>query len=279
MAQFPVLNIDEFNAGNDTGNVLLYHELIGKRIIDKPHKHDFFLFMLFEVGSGNHDIDFIGHKIENRQLHMLFPEQVHRWELEENTHAHQIMMNKNLFEGLANFMRFSQILYKSNPVLNLRDDAFDKVLYEFKQIKSERAKPVILWDIIHERIKIIALIISREAEILFNNQTVYKTKPILLRFLSLIEQHYNKQKLVSFYASELNISANYLNILCRKYFNTPATTLIHERLILESKRMLLTTTKPIKAIAFDLGFYDVAYFSKFFRSKTGITPNNFRAEA
>jgi len=120
--------------------------------------------------------------------------------------------------------------------------------------------------------------ISEEAEMIFNNQTVYKTKPILFKYRSLVDTHCKSEKLVSFYANQLNISANYLNILCKKYFHVSATALIHERLILEIKRMLLTTNKPIKAIASELGFYDIAYFSKFFKKYTQTTPKAFRGQ-
>ncbi|QNR85663.1 helix-turn-helix domain-containing protein [Pedobacter riviphilus] len=276
IANFPTLDISEFWPDQDSGNNLLYHEIIGKRSIEKPHKHDFFLFMLFEQGSGIHTIDFIDHQVTGGQLHLLFPEQIHKWELGEETHAHQLMISRSIFETLANSLRFSLILYQNYPVINLSADAYEKILYEFRSIRSELAKPAILWEIINARIRLIALMVSEEAQTLFNNQTVYQTKPVLFKYRSLIDMHYKKEKLVAFYADQLNISANYLNMLCKRHFHVSATALIHERLILEAKRVLLTTERPIKAIAFDLGFYDVAYFSKFFKNQTRITPRAFR---
>ncbi len=276
ISDFPTLDISEFWPIQNAGNNLLYHEIIGKRHIEKPHKHDFFLFMLFEEGSGAHSIDFIDHQVTGKQLHLLFPEQIHKWDLLENTHAHQLMISRKIFETLANALRFSLILYQNDPVINLSTEAYQNILQEFRQIKKELVKPVVLWEMIHTRIKLIALMVSQEAEIIFNQQTVYQTKPILFKYRSLIDSHYKTEKLVAFYADQLNISANYLNILCKKHFNVSATAMIHERVILEAKRALLTTEKPIKAIAFDLGFYDVAYFSKFFKKHTQITPHAFR---
>ncbi|WP_316829038.1 helix-turn-helix transcriptional regulator [Pedobacter miscanthi] len=273
---FPTLDISEFWPNQGAGNNLLYHEIIGKRHIEKPHKHDFFLFMLFEDGSGTHNIDFIDHQVKGKQLHLLFPEQIHKWELQADTRAHQLMISRNIFETLASSLRFSLILYQNHPVINLTAKAYQDILHEFKQIKNELAKPNILWEIIQTRTKLIALMISQEMETIFNNQTIYQTKPLLFKYRSLIDLHYKTEKLVTFYANQLNISANYLNILCKKHFNVSATALIHERLILEAKRNLLTTEKPIKVIAFELGFYDVAYFSKFFKKQTQITPHTFR---
>lgn len=278
IANFPILDISEFWPEQGSGNNLLYHELHGKRHIEKPHKHDFFLFMLFEQGSGTHTIDFVDHQVNGGQLHLLFPEQIHKWVLSEQTHAHQLMISRNIFETLANSLRFSLILYQNYPVIDLSADAYNKILYEFQLIKSELAKPTVLWEIINARIRLIALMVSQEAETIFNNQTVYQTKPVLFKYRLLIDAHYKQEKLVAFYADRLNISANYLNILSKRHFHVSATALIHERLILEAKRILLTTERPIKAIAFDLGFYDVAYFSKFFKNQTRITPRAFREQ-
>lgn len=277
MAKFPILDINEFS-NEESGNDLLYHEIKGKRLIEKPHKHDFFLFMLFARGSGTHMIDFIDYDVKPAQLHMLFPEQIHKWDLNEETYAHQVMMSRNMFEILVNSLRFSLTLYQNCPVISLSKEALNKITYEFLQIKTEFEKPSIFSEIIKTRVKLIALIISEEAEKIFNNQMVYKTKPILFKYRSLIETYSKREKLVSFYANELNISANYLNILCKKHFHVSATALIHERLILEIKRMLLTTEKPIKAIASELGFYDIAYFSKFFKKHTQTTPRIFREQ-
>lgn len=278
ITNFPTLDISEFWPSQGAGNNLLYHEIIGKRRIEKPHKHDFFLFMLFEAGSGTHSIDFVDHQVKGQQLHLLFPEQIHKWDLNEDIHAHQLMISRSIFETLANSLRFSLIMYQNYPVINLSNEAYQHILYEFQHIKTELSKPDILWEIIQVRTKLIALMISQEAETIFNNHTVYQTKPLLFRYRSLIDAHYKTEKLVAFYADQLNISANYLNILCKRYFNVSATALIHERLVLEAKRILLITEKPIKAIAFDLGFYDVAYFSKFFKKQTQITPHAFREQ-
>ena len=276
LPHFPILDINEFSPDQHLGSDLLYHHIEGERHIEKPHKHDFFLFMLFEQGSGSHSIDFLDYPVEQYQLHLLFPEQIHQWKLGANTIAHQIMINRQTFETLANSLRFSLMLYQNYPVIKLSKATFEQILYEIKQVKTELEAANSLAEMITTRLRLIALMISREAESIFNKQTVYQSKPVLFKYLALIDKHYKSEKLVSYYAGQLNISANYLNILCQKHFHVSATALIHERLILEIKRILLTTESPIKAIAFDLGFYDMAYFSKFFKKHTHISPRQFR---
>ena len=59
---------------------------------------------------------------------------------------------------------------------------------------------------------------------------------------------------------------------------TSALDVIHGRLLLEAKRQLIYTTAPVTSLAFELGFQDPAYFSRFFRKNTGIAPGKFRLE-
>jgi len=51
---------------------------------------------------------------------------------------------------------------------------------------------------------------------------------------------------------------------------------IQKRVTLEAKRMILTSDRSLKEIAYQLGFNDAAYFSNFFKIQTGSSPREFR---
>jgi AraC-like DNA-binding protein len=273
----PVMGIQEFRKGQLAGrDELLFNELRGARHIDKPHKHDFFIIMLFEKAQGVHTIDFRNYPFENRQVHLLFPGQVHRWDIGPQTIGYQLMIDRMFFEHFAPYFRFSFSNYMNNPVIPLSASSFKLLKYEFNAIKDELSAANSLRDIISARAAVIAAIVSKEAESLFNDFKVYQSNPRLAKFNMLIEQHFKTEKLVTFYASKLNVSANYLNILCKKNLNISATQLIQQRVLLEAKRLLQSTDLSIKEIAFELGFVDHAYFSNFFKSHTGATPTEFK---
>ena len=54
--------------------------------------------------------------------------------------------------------------------------------------------------------------------------------------------------------------------------------LLHAAILAEAKRGLLYSARPISDIAYDLGFDDPAYFSRFFTRRAGRTPTQFRAQ-
>lgn len=273
----PLLGLQEFQNDQNTQNdQLIFNELHGERHIDKPHQHDFFIVVLFEHAKGVHNIDFIDYPISNHQIHLLFPGQVHKWKIEPETTGYQLMIERDFFESFSSSFRFSFVQYHNHPVIDLSYESYKLLHYEFDAIKNELQSENSLQELIYSRTSVIATIISKEAAKIFTDRDIYQSEPRIAKFQELIDVFSKEQKLVSFYASKLHVSANYLNILCKKHLKISATQLIQQRIILESKRYLKATNLSIKEIAFELGFIDHAYFSNFFKNQTGITPTNFR---
>lgn len=104
-----------------------------------------------------------------------------------------------------------------------------------------------------------------------------KSDPLLLQSLKdAIEKNFKEKHSPSDYANLLNTNARSLASLSKKYFNKTITKLITERIIIEAKRELYLTSKSIREIAFDLGFSDEFYFSRFFKNCTDISPSLYR---
>ncbi len=273
----PIISIQSFRKGQLAGrDELLFNELHGERHIDKPHKHDFFVIILFDKASGTHNIDSKDYPIDDKEIHILFPGQMHKWQINDGTIGYKLMTERSFFEQFAPYFRFSFTNYQNHPVIKLSDEAFSKLMYEFNAIKEELKSENSLVHLINARAAVIAAIVSKEAEQVFTEFKVYQSNPRLAKFNMLIDEFYKEEKSVVFYAEKLHISANYLNILCKKHLKVSATQLIQQRIIIESKRLLKSGDLSIKEIAFDLGFTDHAYFSNFFKAQTNITPSEFR---
>lgn len=98
----------------------------------------------------------------------------------------------------------------------------------------------------------------------------------LARFLRLVEQHYAEHPSVEALAYRVGISSVHLNALCRRMVGQTALQIIHQRLLLEAKRNLIYTNMNVSQLAERLGFGDPAYFSRFFRRLSGVSPQAFR---
>ena len=91
-----------------------------------------------------------------------------------------------------------------------------------------------------------------------------------------IEANFKTLRTPGDYGKLLHISAKALNKASKTYFNKTLTSLIAERLIIEAKRELYLTSKPVKQVAFELGYDDEFYFSRFFKKNVGVSPQLFR---
>jgi len=95
-------------------------------------------------------------------------------------------------------------------------------------------------------------------------------------FRRLIELHFHENWHVKRYAEEMHISVAQLRSSCIKITGNPPIKLLHDRILREAKRSLRYTRRPVTQIAYDLGFHDSAYFSRFFRARSGKAPTEFR---
>lgn len=91
-----------------------------------------------------------------------------------------------------------------------------------------------------------------------------------------LEIHFRKKHNVSEYADLLHIAPKTLTHKFKNLNLESPNQLIINRILLEAKRLLFYTDKPIKEIAYDLGYEDPAYFNRLFTNKTGSTPANFK---
>ncbi len=98
------------------------------------------------------------------------------------------------------------------------------------------------------------------------------------RFFSLLEKDFAKKKMVSAYALDLHVTANYLNETVKKASGCPASYHIQQRIILEAKRKATHVRTSMKEIAYGLGFADLAHFSKYFKRASGVNFTEFKKE-
>jgi len=102
--------------------------------------------------------------------------------------------------------------------------------------------------------------------------------PIVEALRALLEQHFEKERQLTFYAGKLALTPDRLNDRVKRATGVTAGHLIRQRVLTEAKRRLVFSQIPIQAIADDLGFADPSHFARFFRKQTGTTPQAFREQ-
>lgn len=110
-----------------------------------------------------------------------------------------------------------------------------------------------------------------------------KAISVASKLKSLLQKHYKDLSkpvsnfpTVSSVAEELNMSSNYLTDLIRAETGKSTISFIQDFLIEQAEILLLQTDMNISDVAYQLGFTNVPYFSRFFKKAKGISPTEIR---
>ena len=120
----------------------------------------------------------------------------------------------------------------------------------------------------------------------YNRQFITREKAnhqILTRLEELLTTYFNSDDLilkglptVKYLSDKLNVSVSYLSRLLKVLTGQTTQQHIHDKLIEKAKEKLSTTDLSVSEIAYELGFEHSQSFSKLFKSKTSLSPLEFR---
>ena len=99
---------------------------------------------------------------------------------------------------------------------------------------------------------------------------------IFQEYSDLVMKHYQEWHHVSEYAEAMHITVPHLCSTIKQASHRTAGDLIVEAIITDAKAQLKLSIAPIKEIGLSLGFENVAFFNRFFKTHTGVTPKNYR---
>lgn len=157
---------------------------------------------------------------------------------------------------------------------------FDHVLTIAQQIifYNENSVEAFKEDILNSLFSALVYTVVEKALESKNKFSITKSRKeeITIEFISLVYDHFKKNKELRFYADRLHVSIKYLSNCVRITTKVPPTQIIADASITEAKILLLNKENTISAIANLLGFSDQYAFGKFFKKNTGYSPLNFR---
>lgn len=250
--------------------------------VTENHIHNFYQIIYIKSGTGKNYIDDTEYTIAKKDAFFIIPGQTHRWNLKDNIEGFVINFTNDF---IANFLAVGDFMVElpffknlsTYNTINLNDQGsrietiFDKMIYESQLI--EGTEFMLLRVYLLELLILFKKHIDSEAS--FSYKTLQPSK-LIKQFESLIEKHFYDLRFPKEYAKLLNVTPNYLNATCQKVKGQSAGDLIRNRMLLESKRLLINTNMSASEIAYKLSFKDNSYFSRFFKKYVGVAPDEYR---
>lgn len=253
------------------------------RIINKLEQIETYTIFWIKDGKGTYNIDFKQYSFDGNVLFFLSPGQLFSVDSEQVKEAYRIGFVRDFYciqahdkEVACNGVLFNNI-YETPFISPCKKDTqkldfiLENLVEEFSS--SEAAQHDMLQTYLKQFI-ILAVRIQKE-----NHQLKENSESKLFKdFSVLVEISFKTMHSVTEYAHRLGVSPKSLAKNFQRIGTNTPSDFIKNRIILEAKRQLLYSTDSVKQIAFNLGFNDPAYFSRFFTKSTSKSPIQFKKE-
>lgn len=253
-------------------------------IADNPHTHNYYTVIWPVKAAGKHIIDFKEYPILPNHIFFVSPGQVHQIISNRKPMGYVILFSPEFLEknSIRNeFIADLKLFQKSDetPPLPVSDKmATTLKIFADQMLTAFHSRNDMFLETIGAYLKLFLIECNGHCSLIpgTNLQNIEVSKVLVKNFKALVEINFNKKHQVKYYAESLNITPNYLNEVIKTTLNISAKDFLQNRLILEAKRMVVFTCKSAKEIGFELGFEDPSHFSKFFRSNTGQSLQEFK---
>lgn len=277
-------NIPIYKIGEeDHANYIEVVELKERNSYDasEPHKHEYIEVFLFSKGEGSHAIDFTVHEIQDNSVHFVFPNQIHKVKRALQTNGHVLLVSQAYFSDLDYdlYVRFFHAFFLQ-PTLNVGAKAFEELGVLLDTMKSELAiKNPYFQEIVKDYLHVLVKRFLREEALAPKAvQETHTHFKLYMDLVILVETHFLAHPPVSFFSETLQVSVRKLNDVCKEFHSGTCSAVLHDRIVLEAKKLLSYSEKSVKDVMFALNYKDAAYFNRFFKSKTGMTPSAYKLE-
>jgi len=180
---------------------------------------------------------------------------------------------------------YSFFSYDSNEALHLSDkerqivlDCFGKIEYELQHAIDKHSKTLIT-----SNIELFLNYCTR----FYDRQFITRdnaNKGMLEKFEDLLNEYFSSDKpsvsglpSVAYCANALNLSPNYFGDLIKKETGKSAQEYVQAKIIDIAKERIYDIDKSISQVAYELGFKYPQHFTRLFKQRTGVSPNEYRA--
>ena len=291
-----IVNFNSIKEYNEFNNNETLHPLVGVVHLDKAEprqlrrlRYSFYTVFFKKIICGDLRYGLSNYDYEEGTLIFLAPGQVIGQYGEDYYQPqgialvfhHDLIAGTTLGGKMHDYHFFS---YAVNEALHLSEherkvilDCFSKIEYELHHAIDKHSKQLII-----SNIELFLNYCTR----FYDRQFITRdnsNKGILERFESLLDRYFISENpikyglpSVSWFAEELNLSANYFGDLIKKETSVSAQEYIQTKIVDIAKKRLFDADKSISEIAYSLGFKYPQHFTRVFKQRTGVTPNEFR---
>lgn len=277
--QHPLISLMHFNEDNpfNTEMAPIYDVL------------DFYKITFITQNSGKLKYGQNYYDFNDGSMLFLAPNQlVGTTEYNENTYAYLLLIHPDFLLGsplAKKIKQYGYFSYSVNEALHLSDIEKQTILSVYKIMEQELNNRVdeFSQEVMIAQIELLLSYVNRFYKRQFITRKAVNDD-ILQKIETILDEYFDSERplhqgipSVQFLSEKLNISPGYLSDLLRSLIGQNGRQYIHKKLIEKAKEKLSTTQSTVSQIAYELGFEHSQSFNKLFKTKTNLSPLEFRA--
>lgn len=242
----------------------------------KAHKHTQLMqILLLKSGTVQLQLDTEKRLLQGRWAIVIPTDTVHGFRFSPQTDGRVLTISDHLIQQDSSYNQ--EALKKGCLDFNLDHEEFTHLWqlitlleHEFHHVKARKS------ELIAHLLDAILVLIRRHQAQQSDSQIAVEDQ-LLMKLKILVNQHLKDHWKLADYAKALNVSEKKLSRVTQEAYGKSVLQLTHEYLLLEAKRNLMYTQKSVEEIAYDLGFKDPGYFSRFFKRLENMSPGKYRS--
>ncbi|BEG98021.1 AraC family transcriptional regulator [Bacteroides sedimenti] len=281
--EIPVYTLDDYFKAFNKPCLAFNLETLHHQLPYDPnavHRHDYYQILILEEGEAEQRIEFDAYQLKAPCVSVLFPKQFHQLSLSPDSKGTVIMFDDALFCSAV--LKKELSAYTVDLQKRLNYIPFDSTSFEEVRTIVERMwlhyenLTILKKEQIKFYIKILLLTLVDASQTRTPSRKESEEADVYLRFRELVEEQFKHNRTVAIYAEQLNVTPKRLTAMCQRYTGEAALDVIHERILLEIKRMLVFYDYSNKEIAYELGFDSPSALNKFIAAKMHCSPSELK---
>lgn len=250
-----------------------------------PEKLSRFEIFWIKKGRGILCVDEQSFEVSDNNIYCLAPGSIRKYDFETSIEGYYISFAPEfvwLSEGYAShsswLVRYDDSFKAAAIKIDTETDhelevVVRKMKWEFSNYFNRRL------ELLKGLLNIFLIYFSRNLKESVRDLNQNKESELVKNFMGLLKKNFINQKMVSDYARLLYVTPNYLNRTVKKVTGFTASHHIQQQIILEAKRKAIYSSISMKEIAYQLGFDNLAHFSKFFKNNCGVNFTDYKKQA
>ena len=247
-----------------------------------PHKFDFFMFVKHFAGSATLKIDMEEYVLSGPiNTIKLAPGQIVSIEQKsDDFDAIVMLMSKRFVENLMVYMNGSIPLRFGKNVSVIEhcnlEDYFSNIFFNaIRRILQDNDNPYRL-QVVQHVIMAIFYSSTKVRDAVENEPARSNADVLTKKFLTLVKEHFRKERQLQFYADTLCITPRYLSRVVKESTGSSAAEWIERCVVLEARALLKSTNMTVQQISDELNFPSQTFFGKYFKRHVGMSPKEYR---